>query len=291
MKQAERIYLISDAAKQVAVEAHVLRYWEEELALPIKRNELGHRYYTQEDIARFKEIRDLKERGLQLKAIRSLLTRADSDSLQNAKGNNRENDTDGSKEGYATLPMEGIKRHVLMVNKGELVPVQEESKEAKSLRLQQLLQTMISEAVRSNNREVCEEIKESLLKELDYQFRLQEEREDEREQIRLDRQEEHYRKVDELIRARNQKKSTSEKRAERREERAGQAKHLEEMILQKRAEKTVEKTEEIKEKAIKNETEGKREEKTGQVKKERNEEKKQGDKSKLGFLRKKRSIV
>ena len=222
MKQAEKIYLISDAAKQVAVEAHVLRYWEEELTLPIKRNELGHRYYTQEDIARFKEIRDLKERGLQLKAIKTLMARADGSIVR------------GEKE---VLPMEGIKRHVLMVNKGELLSVQEESREAKSLRLQQLLQTMIAEAVRSNNHEVCEEIKESLLKELDYQFRLQEEREEERELVRLDRQEEHYRKVDELLRLRNQKKSTATKRAEKKEERAIQARHLEEMMRQKKGKK------------------------------------------------------
>ena len=31
-------YLISDAAKLVEVESHVLRYWEEELEIPIKRN-------------------------------------------------------------------------------------------------------------------------------------------------------------------------------------------------------------------------------------------------------------
>lgn len=62
--------LISDAAKQVKVESHVLRYWEEELHLPIKRNELGHRYYTKEDVERFKEIKSMKERGLQLKAIK-----------------------------------------------------------------------------------------------------------------------------------------------------------------------------------------------------------------------------
>ncbi len=42
--------LISDAAKQVKVESHVLRYWEEELHLPTKRNELGHRYYTENHI-------------------------------------------------------------------------------------------------------------------------------------------------------------------------------------------------------------------------------------------------
>ena len=50
---------ISDAAKEVKVESHVLRYWEEELHLPIKRNELGHRYYTEEDIERFKQIKGM----------------------------------------------------------------------------------------------------------------------------------------------------------------------------------------------------------------------------------------
>lgn len=239
MKQAEKMYLISDAAKQVQVETHVLRYWEEELALPIKRNELGHRYYTEEDIARFKEVRDLKEQGLQLKAIRSLLNR--------------------------TNP-ESVKRHVVMVNRGEFMPVQEESREAKSLRLQQLLQNMIAEAVRCNNKEVCEEIKESLLKELDYQFRLQEEREEEREEIRLDRQEEHYRKIDELIRSRN-------KRGIREKEEKEKGKKKNEKIEQKMEAKSEQWAEldEGKECELKNE--------------EKNAERKH-----FGFLRKKRSI-
>ena len=56
MKQAEKTYLISDAAKRVQVESHVLRYWEEELKLPIKRNEMGHRYYTEDDIRRFQAV-------------------------------------------------------------------------------------------------------------------------------------------------------------------------------------------------------------------------------------------
>ena len=43
-------YMISDAAKLVDVEAHVLRYWEEELDLPIARNEMSHRYYTEDDV-------------------------------------------------------------------------------------------------------------------------------------------------------------------------------------------------------------------------------------------------
>ena len=65
--------MISDAAKEVQVESHVLRYWEEELHLPIKRNELGHRFYTKEDVECFKQIKSMKERGLQLKAIKMIL--------------------------------------------------------------------------------------------------------------------------------------------------------------------------------------------------------------------------
>ena len=66
-------YMISDAAKLVDVEAHVLRYWEEELELPIGRNEMGHRYYTEENIRLFRHTKELKDRGVQLKAIKMLL--------------------------------------------------------------------------------------------------------------------------------------------------------------------------------------------------------------------------
>ena len=67
------LYIISDAAKKVHVETHVLRYWEEELDLSIKRNEMGHRLYTEENIQLFLNIRTLKDQGFQLKAIKMLL--------------------------------------------------------------------------------------------------------------------------------------------------------------------------------------------------------------------------
>ena len=51
-------YMISDAAAMAGVETHVLRYWEEELDLTIPRNEMGHRYYTRENILEF--IKELK---------------------------------------------------------------------------------------------------------------------------------------------------------------------------------------------------------------------------------------
>lgn len=66
-------YMISEAAKQVAVEPHVLRYWEEELSLSIGRTEMGHRYYTKEDIQLFICIKKLKETGMPLRDLKALI--------------------------------------------------------------------------------------------------------------------------------------------------------------------------------------------------------------------------
>lgn len=66
-------YMISEAAKQVGVEPHVLRYWEEELSLCIGRTEMGHRYYTKEDIQLFCCVRKLKEQGMPLKEMKTVI--------------------------------------------------------------------------------------------------------------------------------------------------------------------------------------------------------------------------
>ena len=66
-------YSVSEAVRLIGVESHVLRYWEEELQLEIRRTSQGHRVYSQENIETFRKVRDLKEHGLQLKAIRFLL--------------------------------------------------------------------------------------------------------------------------------------------------------------------------------------------------------------------------
>ena len=73
---SETHYLISDASKKVDVESHVLRYWEEELEMAIPRNEMGHRYYTDFHIRLFKQIKELKEKGYQLKAIKAALVKS-----------------------------------------------------------------------------------------------------------------------------------------------------------------------------------------------------------------------
>lgn len=181
METKQEMLLISEAAKQVKVETHVLRYWEEELQLPIKRNEMGHRYYTMEDVSRFRKIKMLKEQGLQLKAIKSVLKNEEPESA----------DEDN------TMDFMLGKRQKFIVSLSE-----EAEKEEKAKRLQYLLQQIMVETVKKANEELCTEIKESILKELDYQFRAREEREEER----WKQEEEHFRKIDEMLRERQKVK-------------------------------------------------------------------------------------
>ena len=218
----EQTLFISDAAKKVHVEAHVLRYWEEELELPIKRNELGHRYYTEEDVKRFQEIRELKERGLQLKAIRLILKNGKLDRLADGENTQAEKAAEAAKIAEKTssaaktaekMPADAQhgKKTVEVLKTaekvtGEVEPIKttsvlgEESREEKAARLQWLLKQLFREVLQENNEAMCREVRESILKEMDYQFRMQEEREDEREAAQIKRDEEHFRRVDELLR-------------------------------------------------------------------------------------------
>lgn len=224
----DTVYYISEASKKVEVEPHVLRYWEDELKLSIRRNEMGHRCYTVKDIETLRRIKQLKEQGLQLKAIRMVLQGGGQD-LYDRKW--AANEPSGSETGPETekgvadsLPgeresieekvedmvMKKAKKYMVTMSKGKETvlempedgqdlneyeePVDDE-KEKKAKRLQYLLQHMVTDAVKNANREMCTEIKESILKELDYQFRQQEERDEERRKL----DEEHYRKIDEMI--------------------------------------------------------------------------------------------
>ena len=213
--EQKTIYYISEAAKKVQVENHVLRYWEEELQLPIKRNEMGHRYYTEQDVKQLQEIKMLKEQGLQLKAIRTVLFKAPErqesrgitekkeDKLMEMVKDRVEEKTKEKEEMLLNKPH----KYVVALSKDTKKPTEklhesddmDTEKSQKAARLQYLLQHMITEAVKSANRELCTEVKDSILKELDYQFRMQEERDEQH----WKQEEEHYRKIDEMIRERH----------------------------------------------------------------------------------------
>lgn len=67
-------------------------------------------------------------------------------------------------------------------------------------RLQWLLQQLFRETLQENNEHLCREMKDGIIKELDYQFRMQEEREEERSADKIKRDEDHFKRLDELIR-------------------------------------------------------------------------------------------
>lgn len=223
-------FMISEAAKQVKVEAHVLRYWEEELDLTIGRTEMGHRYYTKDDIQLFRCIKKLKDEGMLLKDLKPLIpelkaTRlkllgpqasADSGSGSSVKG------TDASP---AQTPSSAVKSAAKASPKTAAVEGDKTAPEDKKTALQPVSETAVSgapvsgvpaepaevipvtqleqvrsligdvlaEVVADNNevlkKDISRTVTADVMREMDYLFQAKERQE-----------EEHFRKLDCLIR-------------------------------------------------------------------------------------------
>lgn len=184
---AEAHYLISDASRKVDVESHVLRYWEEELEMNIPRNEMGHRYYTDFHIRLFKQIKELKEKGYQLKAIKAALAR----SLET--------------EGEVVVPNDVLEEDVVAALKECTETENEKLKnlddrelttlmaEERAEQFKAMMTQMIGQAIEENNEKLSQDISrmvnDKVLKELDYLMRVADERDEER-----------FRQLDETIR-------------------------------------------------------------------------------------------
>lgn len=247
-------YQIADAAKKVNVESHVLRYWEEELQLPIERNKQGHRLYTDEDLSRFLYIKELKKEGLQLRAIRTKVHMRDEQLglgkqtsetgageweqkqkpetgagkweqkqkpetgagkwEQSQKPETSAGKWEQSKAGEAAgSKWSGDKKQATesvsvreaqekqlpkCKDRSEDTAQLEEEKTRKAARLCMMLQQMVVTAVHEENegflREIKKGVAETVSKEMNYQFSIQEQRE-----------EEHYKKLDEILRERERR--------------------------------------------------------------------------------------
>lgn len=199
-------YMISDAANIVNVESHVLRYWEDELELNIPRNELGHRYYTKENIQEFQRIKELKEQGYQLKAIRMIVhnipldgetetgaaeAKAAPDLRQIPTAQNQKEPAPAKKEVSA-------EEHALKVKDPQQSILENTDKMAQ---FTDLMTQIVGTAIAANNRElsrcISEDVGEQVIKEMNYLMREQEEA-----------QEERFRKLDAAIRGNLKKKES-----------------------------------------------------------------------------------
>lgn len=181
-------YMISDAARLVDVESHVLRYWEEELDIEIPRNEMGHRYYTDYYIQAFRRIKELKDQGFLLKAIKialpEIMAGGDIDAARTIKEEVR----------YSSVEGHAGEEHTAVSPVSEVSVVEEQiPKPSKIEQFQMILGNIVTSALQENNKsltdEVSKNVSDSVIKEMDYLLRLKEEREEER-----------FKKFDEMVR-------------------------------------------------------------------------------------------
>jgi DNA-binding transcriptional MerR regulator len=199
--------MISETSKQLGVEPHVLRYWEEELDMRIKRNEMGHRYYTEEDIRVLKVVRDMKNQGFQLKAIKQVLVELYENpefnwtSLLERKDAMNQAAMEQSHPKVVAMQPTYQAQALQPVQGASPQPVQSASlsAELKLEQFQEIMTKIIGKALENNNRslsgaisnEVSNKVSERVIKQMDYVMRENEEREEER-----------FRRLDEAIRTR-----------------------------------------------------------------------------------------
>ena len=171
-------YLIKEAAKMVDVEPHVLRYWEEELDMRIKRNDMGHRYYDEQDIRILKKIKELKDRGIQLKAIHELVQKMYENGVP-VETASKEVETDFTSELVNTVTQ-------ITEEPGE---DQERIVDFKLVQFQSMMTKIVGNSIKENikpiSQAVTAEATEQITKQMDVIMKEQDERAEERYQ-RLD---------------------------------------------------------------------------------------------------------
>ena len=203
-------YMISDAAAMMHVESHVLRYWEEELELDVPRNEMGHRYYTEENIHQFEQIKKWKEEGYQLKAIKMMLHSDNPELLEQEQEMQSQHlklvpdqETVPDKDLSHTLP---AKTQETKESMNQTVPAGMSKLEQFQLMMNDIVRNAIAENNQSLGQAVSEHVGEKVIKEMNYLMREQEEQEEER-----------FRKLDEAIRSRQKNSRRKEEKANRKE--------------------------------------------------------------------------
>ncbi|MCD7805861.1 MAG: MerR family transcriptional regulator [Lachnospiraceae bacterium] len=190
----EGYYSVKEMTQKLGIEAHMLRYWEKELELDIPRDGHGRRIYGEEEANLLERVSAYKKDGKPLRMIKGLIQlpgqeeekeeerkiliyrpgKAENDNAQEVTGGNGANIKTGTKEAV--------------------------DETGRTQRMQQLLGEMVAEALRESSSEMITEMKESILKELDYQFRLQGERQEELQEKLLRSQEEHFECLDVMLR-------------------------------------------------------------------------------------------
>jgi len=158
---------------------------------------MGHRYYTRENILEFQKIKELKEQGYQLKAIRMIIHSQDVEKAQALYRPDAGTSDGHSANDLLNMPSGCQSRHTFVSSHKDTENGL--SAEERMAQFRELMSDIVGRAIAQNNEElslsISQEVRETVLKEMNYLFREQEES-----------QEERYRKLDAAIRSKLRKK-------------------------------------------------------------------------------------
>ncbi len=178
---------IKDAAKRLQVESHVLRYWEEELELEIKRNSLGHRYYDERDIKLFGSIKELKSRGMSLKDIKEgIKHQTKKDVKKNMDSISQENKTLNQVSEVVEESTHKDNKVISEIDSDKIV-------DFKLVQLQNVMNKVIATALKENKDIITSSIKAEVTADVMRQFDTVMREKEEKEEAR-------FRKLDECLR-------------------------------------------------------------------------------------------
>lgn len=181
MVQDKDFLSVKDVAEILGTENYVLRFYEKELNLDIKRNSKGHRVYTLEDVEMFRKIQDMREQGLQLKAIETIV-----------------HDSSGeTKETYEQLSSITLSA-VAPVKNNNVVDIDITSAEDEKVKqFSFLMKDMLKQALVECNQQSKIEMQETIKREVDTAV---EEKVSKYQEAQDEKNEEYYRKLDETMR-------------------------------------------------------------------------------------------
>ena len=181
MVQDKEFLSVKDVAEMLETEAYVLRFYEKELNLDIRRNSKGHRVYTIDDVEMFRKIQDMREQGLQLKAIETIV-----------------HDSSGeTKETYEQLSSITLAA-VAPIKSNEVLDVDITSAEDEKVKqFSFLMKDMLKQALMECNEQSKIEVQETIKKEVDTAV---EEKVSKYQEAQDEKNEEYYRKLDETMR-------------------------------------------------------------------------------------------
>ncbi|OOB77788.1 MAG: hypothetical protein BEN19_01235 [Epulopiscium sp. Nuni2H_MBin003] len=191
-----QLFTIKDAAAFLDTEPYVLRYYEKELNLKILRNSKGHRVYSSDNLDMLNKITQLRDQGMELKALKNQIKDVGCDTLKSLEA--------------SVVP---ISTNSIVLKSERLEKFNSDhdgSEDIKKDAFLRLIKETIESSIRASQESIKEKYKDEVMA-LSYEATIEVRQEmveyvdekvnDLQQQVMATRvDEEHYRKLDETIR-------------------------------------------------------------------------------------------